>query len=724
MFDLVIRGATVVDGTGAPSRVADVAVSAGRIAAVGSVEGAGTRTIDGDGLVVAPGFIDVHTHYDAQVMWDPAATPSPLHGVTTIIGGNCGFSIAPLGPDDVDYMMQLMSVVEGIPLSALQQGGMWDWHSFGEWLDRLEGRVAVNAAFLVGHSTLRRVVMGADSVSQLATTAQIAQMRQLLHESLNGGALGLSSGWDNVHLDADGNPVPSRVAAADEFIALARVVGKHAGTTLGFFPHMGELPRDRMEVMADMSVAANRPLNWNLLGSMSPVEIYEQQLVACDLAAERGGRVVALALPDFLRMRANTLLDALPEFREITSLDEAQRRAAVRDPQTRARLRAAVDRAATTDFAALAAWDLIEIAEARSADTEPLVGLTIAEVAAKRGVDPIDVLIDVVVPELLPLTVMLPTVVPSLGASDQGWRARAAVWRDSRVLLGGSDAGAHLDLMCHRGMARRLGRVRSGASRQRSRDRALGSPRRRRTSLRRIDRCRARARRRPRDRHEVGPHRRVGRRCPALGQGHRHHHCARPTPFAWEQPMKTPICERLGIEFPIFAFSHCRDVVAAVTNAGGFGVLGALAYEPERLEIELDWIDEHVKGRPYGVDFAMPVKVRRQGRRRRGLDRAPQGDDPRCPSPVRAARARRRGHSSVARRSRTAHRQGRRAQRRRRRPGPTRGHAQSQRRQDGRQRAGAAAQVRARPVSRSRLARGRSWGPSNMPSVRSHSAST
>src|SRR5688572_1479381 len=377
MFDLVIRGATVVDGTGGPSRVADVAVTDGRIAAVGSVDGPAARTIDGVGLVVAPGFIDVHTHYDAQVMWDPAVTPSPLHGVTTIIGGNCGFSIAPLGAGDVDYMMQLMSVVEGIPLAALQQGSTWDWGSFGEWLDRLEGHVTVNTAFLVGHSTLRRVVMGADSVSQPASATQIAQMEQLLHESLDGGALGLSSGWDNVHRDADGNPVPSRVAAAEEFIALARVVGEHEGTTLGFFPHMGELPRDRMEIMTDMSVAANRPLNWNLLGSMSPVEIYEQQLAACDLATERGGRVVALALPDFLRMRANTLLDALPEFREITSLDEAGRRAAVLEPDTRARLRAAVDRAAASDFAALAAWDLIEIAEARSAESEPLVGRTL-----------------------------------------------------------------------------------------------------------------------------------------------------------------------------------------------------------------------------------------------------------------------------------------------------------------------------------------------------------
>ena len=449
MIDLVIRGAIVVDGTGAPGRRIDIGIDAGRIVTLGDVTTEARRTVDATGLVVAPGFIDVHTHYDAQILWDPAVTPSPLHGVTTIIGGNCGFSIAPIAPGDSEYVMQLMAVVEGIPIRALEQGVAWDWTTFGEWLDRLENKVAVNAAFLVGHSMLRRAVMGADAVTSLATPEQVAAMAQLLGESLAAGALGLSSGWDNVHLDQDGNPVPSRIADASEFLALAEVVGLHEGTTIGFFPHMGELPQDRMELMTEMSLLANRPVNWNLLGSMSPVEIYEQQLQACDMAAARGAKVVALALPDYLRLRANNLLDTIPEFHEVMQLDESARRDAVAQPTTRASLRAAIERAAASDYAALAAFDLLEIAESRSDESRSLVGRSVADVAAERGMDPVDVLIDLVVPEGLPLTVMLPTIVPSLGSSDAGWAARADIWRDQRVLIGGSDAGAHLDLMCH-----------------------------------------------------------------------------------------------------------------------------------------------------------------------------------------------------------------------------------------------------------------------------------
>ena len=449
MLDLIIRGGTVVDGTGAPGRSADIGVLGGRIVAVGAVTDDARRTIDASGMVVAPGFIDVHTHYDAQILWDPAVTPSPLHGVTTVIGGNCGFSVAPVAPGDAEYVRRLMAVVEGIPIEALEQGAAWDWNGFGEWLGRLDGRVAVNAAFMVGHSMLRRAVMGTAAVEGEATDDQVAGMARLLDEALADGALGFSSGWDNVHTDGDGRPVPSRVAGAEEFLALADVVGTHEGTTIGFFPHMGELPRDRMELMTDMSLRANRPVNWNLLGSMSPTEIYEQQLEACDMARERGARVVALAMPDFLRMRANTILNAIPEFRRLMRTDEADRRAAVADPTTRAELREALEAAASGEFATLAAFDLIEIAESRSPVSEPLVGLTLVEAAAVLGGDPVDVVLDVVVPEKLPLTVMLPTIVPSLGASDEGWRARARIWRDERVLVGGSDAGAHLDLMCH-----------------------------------------------------------------------------------------------------------------------------------------------------------------------------------------------------------------------------------------------------------------------------------
>ncbi len=453
MTDTLIRGATVVDGTGAPARAADVAIVAGRIAAIGSSAAASlpadAAVIEADGLTLTPGFIDIHTHYDAQLFWDPHASPSPLHGVTTVIAGNCGFSLAPVAEGDADYVTRMMAVVEGIPLGAFRAGCPIDWTTFGAFLDRLEGGLGVNAGFLVGHSTLRRAVMGAAATRDHATAVQLAAMERLLAESLTVGALGLSSGSDNVHTDGDGAPVPSRAASFEEFVALARVVGHHPGTTLGMIPWVGEMPRDRMDLMADMSLAAGRPLNWNLLGSMSPTDIYLQQLEACDIARQRGAKVVALTLPDFLKLRVATLIEAVPEVAATMALDDAGRMSALADPSRRAVLRAALEATATGPLQTLSRHELLEIAEARSPQSEPFVGLSVADAAATLGVDGIDVMLDLVVAERLPLSVMLPSLVPSLGASDDGWRVRAEVWSDERVVLGGSDAGAHSDLMCH-----------------------------------------------------------------------------------------------------------------------------------------------------------------------------------------------------------------------------------------------------------------------------------
>src|SRR6187399_2899869 len=173
MLDYVIRGGTVVDGTGAPGTVADVGIRDGRIVAVGKVTEEATTTFDATGLVVCPGFVDPHTHYDAQLFWDPLATPSNVHGVTSIIGGNCGFTLAPVKADDADYLRRMMAKVEGMPLAALENGVDWSWTSFAEYLARLDGTIGVNAGFLVGHCALRRFVMGADAIGNEASPAQI-----------------------------------------------------------------------------------------------------------------------------------------------------------------------------------------------------------------------------------------------------------------------------------------------------------------------------------------------------------------------------------------------------------------------------------------------------------------------------------------------------------------------------------------------------------------------
>lgn len=450
---IAIRGGTVVDGTGAPPVRADVVIEGDRVTAVGDADGAGAgadTVIDADGLLVAPGFVDLHTHYDAQLFWDPNASPSPLHGVTTVLGGNCGFSLAPLGPESADYVTRMMARVEGMPLAALRAGLPWDWRSFGEWLGRLDGRIAVNAGFLVGHSTLRRLVMGERAVGGDASPADLDAMEAALHTALEEGALGFSTSQVHTHNDGDGQPVPSRAADRREMERLAAAVRSHEGTTVELIVPgcLNGFTEDEIDFLTTMSLLADRPVNWNVLGvsSMNPDGAWSQ-LGAGSAAAERGATVVALTLPHTMQVRLSfehgAILDGLPGWREIFALPVPERIAALSDPATRRRL----DEGAQSDEAGilrhLAQWDRLLFEETFAPENEGLEGRSVGQLARERGVSPFDALLDVVVADGLRTGLR-----PPIPESESDWTLRSETWRDPRAIVGGSDAGAHLDTMC------------------------------------------------------------------------------------------------------------------------------------------------------------------------------------------------------------------------------------------------------------------------------------
>ena len=450
MVDYVIRGATVVDGTGAPAQRADVAVDGGTVVGLGDVDDRGRTELDADGLVVAPGFVDPHTHYDAQLFWDPTASPSNLHGVTTVVGGNCGFTLAPIKSEDADYIRRMMAKVEGMPLAALENGVTWDWRTFGDYLDRLDGHLGVNATFLVGHCALRRYVMGAESIGNEATGEQVDEMVRVLHESIDAGALGFSSSQSYTHSDGDGNPIASRFASTDEVLALCEATGQHPGTTLEYITDgcLDQFSDEEITRMAQMSARARRPLNWNVLTIDSKVpERVSRQLSASDAAAAAGGRIVALTMPTLVPMnmsfRTYCALFMLPEWGPILSLPVPDRIARLRDPETRRFMDEHAHSPEAGVFRRLASWGSYEIGDTFSAANDGLKGRTVRDIAAERGQPPFDALLDVVIADEL-RTVLWPT--PSDG-DDASWKLRADVWNDDRVLIGGSDAGAHLDRM-------------------------------------------------------------------------------------------------------------------------------------------------------------------------------------------------------------------------------------------------------------------------------------
>jgi N-acyl-D-aspartate/D-glutamate deacylase len=451
MLDYLIRSGTVLDGTGAPGRRADVGVRDGRIVAVGRVEEAAAHELDAAGLMVAPGVVDPHTHYDAQLFWDPAASPSNVHGVTTVIGGNCGFTLAPLNAADADYIRQMMAKVEGMPLVALEQGVPWTWSSFADYLDALDGRLGVNAGFLVGHCALRRKVMGQDRGEEVATDEEIASMRALLAESLGAGGLGFSSSQSRTHSDGDGRPISSRYADRREMLAFCEEVAAHEGTTLEYITNgcLDSFSPEEVDLMTAMSVTAQRPLNWNVLTvDARAAERVEHQLAASSAAAGAGGRIVALTMPTLVPMnmsfRTHCALFLIPGWGEVMGLPEEERMASLADPAVRAMLDERARSKEAGVFRGLSRWGTYVIGDTYAPANEGCAFRRVEDIAAERGSAPFDTLLDIVLADDL-RTVLWPN-------TDDGeaktWALRAAVWSDPRAMVGGSDAGAHLDRMC------------------------------------------------------------------------------------------------------------------------------------------------------------------------------------------------------------------------------------------------------------------------------------
>jgi N-acyl-D-aspartate/D-glutamate deacylase len=454
MLDLAIRGGTIIDGTGSPGRRGDLGVTDGRIVAVGAaghLDEVAAETFEADGLLVAPGFIDPHTHYDAQLFWDPLASPSNVHGVTSVVAGNCGFTLAPLHAGDADYLRRMMAKVEGMPLAALQHGVDWQWETFADYLGRLDGRIGLNAGFMVGHCALRRYVMGADAVGNEATPAQVEAMVGLLHESIDAGGLGLSTTLSSSHSDGDGQPVASRHASRDELLALCEAVGEREGTFLegAFEGGLDKFSDDEIDLAAAMSAAAGRSINWNVLtvDSAAPDRV-PRQLEAADAAAAQGGRVVALTMPVLVPMNMSfgtfCALWLMPGWGEVMRLPPADKRARLADPEVRRALEAQSHSEAAGVFRRLAGWDRYVIGDTYSAANDGLTGRVVGDIAAERGQEAFDTLVDIVAHDDF-RTVLWPMPTDN---DDESWRMRQRAWDDPRVMLGGSDAGAHLDRMC------------------------------------------------------------------------------------------------------------------------------------------------------------------------------------------------------------------------------------------------------------------------------------
>ncbi len=444
MYDLILRGGRVYDGSGMPSFLGDVAINGDRIAAIGRIDRAADRVIDVGGLAVAPGLIDFHTHFDAQLLWDGLGSSSHEHGVTTVVTGNCGLTLAPCDPASRDALIGTFVRVEAMPRESLQAGIPWEWTTHGEYLSALERRaLGLNVATLIGHCAVRQYVMGEASVEREADDAEITAMEELVRQGMTAGAFGFSTNSNQTHFREDGKPVPSRFAGLDEIARLCRVVGESQRGVVQFTHGAFATPEHvaRISQWYDTILKeTRRPLiGESIRHRWSEPRLWRKQLDDVDERCRQG--YAAFAMTSTRRsmrrwsLKDGARLEPIPAWKKILGLPVDERLQKLGEPGVRRELASATTAGPPIDFSRR--WDLIHVRKVARPENKNLEGKSLGELAQSQGKTPIDAWLDLALAEKLETTFE--------DCSTQGEEAAVKeIFCHPNVLLGQSDAGAHL----------------------------------------------------------------------------------------------------------------------------------------------------------------------------------------------------------------------------------------------------------------------------------------
>jgi len=444
--DLLVKNGLVIDGTGAPARRADVAIVGDRIAAIGSVTDGAKRLIDASGLAVAPGFIDPHTHYDAQICWDVALTPSSWHGVTSVVMGNCGVGIAPCRPAAREIAMRDLVNVEAIPFEVLAAGITWDWESFPQYMQAAARRKsALNLAFLAPLTPFRHYVMGEASMERAATADETSSIKTLLGEAMDAGAFGFSSTLLNQHMGFAGRPLACRNASREELKAYCNALkerGKGA-IEIAMTKQIGVMDDPELELLDFMLAESARPITFIAMFDRDDIsEAVRTSLRKAAPMIARGARPQTSPLPltREINMRNPFSFAAFPSWKRVfEDKSKAAQAAVYRDPAFRDAFREDLKRPAT-----FGNWARITVHEVKSAALKHLEGQTVAELAAAQGKDGVDAFLDLTLADDLENEF-------TMASFNTRADRMAEILNNPAMLLGLGDGGAHLDMLCDSG---------------------------------------------------------------------------------------------------------------------------------------------------------------------------------------------------------------------------------------------------------------------------------